>query len=108
MQSLLTCRQTPKIIGLSGGRGEFCFQVIYFNLCHPSELNFLSLKSNFFSKTWEVPLILSGELRAKVHVDVAHRWACKGVLCPGCSKGEPQKLVSSVLSHACKAPVEIL
>lgn len=45
--SLLTHRQALKITGLSEGKGEFSFQIIYFNLCHPSELRFLSLKSEF-------------------------------------------------------------
>lgn len=47
MQSLLTRRQALKITGLSEGKGEFSFQMIYFNLCHPSEVSFLSLKSEF-------------------------------------------------------------
>lgn len=53
-------------------------------------------------------MILPGELRAKVHMDVAHRWVCKGVWCPGWSEREPQKSVSSVPPNACRAAVEIL
>lgn len=47
-QSLLKHRQAPKFTGLSAARWEFCFQIIYFNICHPSGVNFLSLKSDFF------------------------------------------------------------
>lgn len=42
-QSLWKHRQAPKFTGLSAGRWEFCFQIIYFNICHPSGVNFLSL-----------------------------------------------------------------
>lgn len=38
-QSLLTPRQAPETTGFSGGRREFCFQIIDFNLCHPDELS---------------------------------------------------------------------
>lgn len=48
VQSLLTCRQEPKFTGLSAERREFSSQIIYFSICHPSGVNFLSLNSDFF------------------------------------------------------------
>lgn len=48
VQSLVTHRQAPKITRLSGGKGKFCFQMLYFKLCHPQGLNFLPLQSDFF------------------------------------------------------------
>lgn len=64
--SLLTHRQAPEMTGLSGGRGEFCFQTIYFNLCHLDEFSFsknVTFCPNKTLQAQKVPLILSGELR---------------------------------------------
>lgn len=58
--------------------------------------------------TREVPLIIPGELRVKVHMDVAHRWVGKGVWCPGWSERESQKSLTSVPPNTCRAAVEIL
>lgn len=110
-QSLLTCRQEPKFTALSAERWEFCSQIINFNICHPSRMNFLSLNSDFFGLNTS-DTGSSSDTSRRAQSKGAHGCSSqvgwKGVWCPGWSERESQKSVSSVPPNTCRAAVEFL